>query len=189
MERGRARWEQRRRGRVIMSRVCGGKQSVAERASAHRIRVRDLAVISISHVRAICTSYRERNAVATSVSRNPRTARLRRFRLGSSLFRDTAIVNTSQSSAPPSLDPNTGLATVIYRALLQRLGDHYENWRYYRMEKIHAFRDREIDDKRWSNFDTVLNKFWRERVTYLKYIISENFNKFADVNKKFDGGK
>lgn len=37
-----------RRGRVIMSRVCGDKQSVAERASAHRIRVRDLAAIHVS---------------------------------------------------------------------------------------------------------------------------------------------
>lgn len=34
--------------RIIMSRVCGGKQSVAERASAHRIRVRDLAMIAYS---------------------------------------------------------------------------------------------------------------------------------------------
>jgi len=46
---------EKRRGRVIMSRVCGDKQSVAEQASAHRIHVRDLAAISISHVRVFRT--------------------------------------------------------------------------------------------------------------------------------------
>lgn len=51
-----------------MSRVCRGKQSVAERASAHRTRVRDLAAIltPVYMYVCMCTSqHRERNAVAT----------------------------------------------------------------------------------------------------------------------------
>lgn len=47
-----------------MSRVCGSKQSVAERASAHRIRVRDLAAIRLSCA-CICAPYAaNENAVA-----------------------------------------------------------------------------------------------------------------------------
>jgi hypothetical protein len=38
-----------------MNRVCGDKQSVAERASAHRIRVRDLAADSSRRARILCT--------------------------------------------------------------------------------------------------------------------------------------
>lgn len=71
----------------------------------------------------------ELNAVA-SISRNPRAIRLV-IPTGIIAFSRYAIVGTSPPPLLPQsspLDPNTGLAAVIYRTLLRRLGDHCENY-------------------------------------------------------------
>lgn len=91
-----------------MSRVCRGKQSVAERASAHRTRVRDLAAIltPVYMYVCMCTSqHRERNAVATK-----HTAVCYSDWDISSLFRD---VRWDDRAGPPLCDLNIGLAGYL----------------------------------------------------------------------------
>ena len=78
------RKRKRGEGRVIMSRVCGDKQSVAERASAHRIRVRDL------RLSRACISYAANEMRSRRAHREIRGRLVLQFRLGSSLFRDAA---------------------------------------------------------------------------------------------------
>lgn len=144
-----------------MSRVCGDKQSVAERASAHRIRVRDLAAIRLLRA-CICAPFAANETRSRAHPRNPRTARdsdwdHRFFGIG-----DRGHI-AAAAAAAAAVWPQYRFGTAgIYRTLLRRLGDHCENYGVIiACERSMRFAIA-IDDKRWSvNFGSIANKYTR----------------------------